>query len=335
MTILVTGSNGFLGSTLVRRLLESGESNIRCLVRPGSNRERLEALEAKFGDKFHYLTGTLSKQEDCVKALEGDVDQIYHLASAMSGAPADMFFNSVVASKNLMEALVATKRSIKVTHCSSFGVYGVADLSSGALVDENTPLESQPEKRDPYSHTKLRQELLLWKYHRDHGFPLTVLRPGVIYGAGGPAMSGRVGLNLFGIFLYLGRNNKLPLTYVDNCADAIIYAMKSDGTDGQAYNVVDDDIPSAWAFLKRYRKNVAKSITVPLPYFATRLMSVLVKKYHEHSDGQLPAVFTPYKSDSMWKGNRFTNAKLKSLGWKQEISTEDGLAKHFAYLKQS
>src|SRR5690606_2783769 len=102
---------------------------------------------------------------------------------------------------------------------SSFSVYGIADQPRGVLVDETTPLETQPMRRDPYSQVKLRQEQLFWDYARAHGLSLAVLRPGVIYGPGGGAMSSRVGLNLPGVFLYLGGRNVLPLTYVDNCAE--------------------------------------------------------------------------------------------------------------------
>jgi len=77
---------------------------------------------------------------------------------------------------------------------------------------------------------------------------------------------------------------------------------------------------------------VRKLPVLPMPYAATRLMSRLVEWYSSYSGGQLPAIFTPYKSASMWKGNRFENRKLKALGWKPVVSTEEGLARHFAHL---
>ena len=43
MKILVTGATGFLGGALVERLLARGETDVRCLVRSGSDRARLEA----------------------------------------------------------------------------------------------------------------------------------------------------------------------------------------------------------------------------------------------------------------------------------------------------
>ncbi|WP_437781910.1 NAD-dependent epimerase/dehydratase family protein [Sorangium sp. So ce1097] len=333
MKVLVTGSNGFLGSALVDRLLAHGETDLRCLVRPASNRARLEEIEERRGAALEVAVGSLATKEAAEHAVEG-VDVIYHVAAAMGGAPADMFLNTVVASKNLLEALVHTGRSPRVILVSSFGVYGVADLPRGYIVDENTPLESRPAQRDLYSQAKLRQEKLFWEYQARYGFPLTVIRPGVIYGPGGNAFSGRVGMSLFGVFLHLGGRNILPLTYVDNCAEAIAIAGRSEVAKGQVYNVHDDDLPTADVYLARYKREVKPIRSVSVPYFALTGISKLVERYHAHSKGQLPAVFTPYKTATSWKGNRFDNTKLKALGWKQLVSTEEGLQRTFAYLRE-
>src|SRR5690606_38173923 len=204
---------------------------------------------------------------------------------------------------------------------SSFSVYGVAGLRRGARVDENTPLEPHPERRDLYAQAKLRQEKLFWEYSQKHGLPVVVLRPGVIYGPGAKPFSNRIGLNLFGVFLHLGGRNKLPLTYVENCAEAIAVVGAHPDAVGKVFNVVDDDLPTCSQYLKKYRKQVERLRVIRLPYFATMMMSRAVERYHHWSKGQLPAVFTPYKTASMWAGNTFTNAKLKALGWKQRVVT--------------
>ena len=51
-----------------------------------------------------------------------------------------------------------------------------------------------------------------------------IVRPGYVYGQGKSAITGRVGIGSFGIFLHLGGGNRIPLTYVENCADAIVLA---------------------------------------------------------------------------------------------------------------
>src|SRR5262249_18444843 len=81
-------------------------------------------------------------------------------------------------------------------------------------------------------------------------------------------------------------------------------------------------------------REVKKIRTVRLPYFVLMTISKLVERYNVRSKGQLPAVFTPYKTATSWKGNRFDNNKLKSIGWKQAVSTEEGLRRTFEALKQ-
>lgn len=333
MKVLVTGSTGFLGTALVERLLAHGEKDIRCFLRAGSKRSRLEDLAAKHPDaKLELFVGSLASKAEAAKALEG-VGVVYHLAAALSGPAADMYLNTVVASKNLLEALVASGRAIKVVMVSSFGVYGVAELPRGHVVNEETPLEPHPERRDLYSQTKRRQERLFWEYHEKYNFPLVVLRPGVIYGPRGSAFSSRVGMDLMGVFLHLGRDNVLPLAYIENCAEAIVVAGQSDRANGHAYNVHDDDLPKCDEYLALYQKHVRPVRAISVPYVGLQAISTLVEKYHHLSKGQLPAIFTPYKTATSWKGNRFDNAKLKGLGWRQIVSTEEGMRRTFEWLK--
>ncbi len=333
MKVLVTGATGFLGTALVERLLARGEDEVRCLVRTGSDRTRLDALAARYPQaKIELFAGSLASKDAAAKAIDG-VEVVYHLAASLLGAAADIFLNTVVASKNLLEAIVGAGRPIKVVLVSSFGVYGVADLPRGHVVDEQTPVEPHPERRDLYSQAKIRQERLFREYQARAGFPLVVLRPGVIYGPRGSRFSVRVGLEMFGLFLHLGGDNVLPLTYVDNCAEAIALAGRTEAANGQTYNVVDDDLVTARAYLRRYREEVKRVRAVPVPYPAMRAISTLVQRYHAYSKGQLPAIFTPYKTATSWGGNRFTNAKLKALGWRPLVSTEEGLRRAFAYFK--
>jgi nucleoside-diphosphate-sugar epimerase len=330
MKILVTGAGGFLGKAIVERLLAHGEADLRCMLRDPSKTRGLEEIASRYPEaKLEFVTVNLRNLAEIGRAVTG-CEIVIHAAAALKGSPAEMFMDSVVASRNLLEAVVNEVRPIRVVLVSSFGVMGVAEMRRGAMIDESTPLERHPEQRDVYSHSKLRQEQLFWEYREKYGFELVVLRPGVIYGPGGGHFSNRVGLSLFGRFLHLGGNNLLPLTYVDNCAEAIAVAALYPGANGQVYNVVDDDLVTSKQYLSLYKDRVKPVRSIPVPYSALMWGSRMVERYSQRSRGQLPAIFTPYKTRAMWGGNQFNNVKLKSIGWRPVISTRVGLERSFA-----
>jgi nucleoside-diphosphate-sugar epimerase/peptidoglycan/xylan/chitin deacetylase (PgdA/CDA1 family) len=329
MKILVTGAGGFLGKALIERLLAHGYSDIRCNVRRRADVSKLDALVEQHPHiRLDYCVGDIKYRKDAARAVDG-VQLIFHLAAGKKGAAADLFLNSVVASRNLLDA-VADRKPMRIVLVSSFGVYGVAGLGRGAWVNEQTVLEPHPEWRDHYSYSKLRQEQLFWEYRRRNGFELVVLRPGVIYGPDGAHFSNRVGLTMGEAQLHFGGRNLLPLSYVDNCAEAVVVAGTHPRAAGQAYNVHDDDLPTCRQYLRAYRKNVTKIRSISIPYFAVQLLSSMVAKYNRYSKGQLPAILTPYKVASQWGGNRFDNSKLRSIGWKQLVPTTEGLQRSFA-----
>jgi nucleoside-diphosphate-sugar epimerase len=197
-------------------------------------------------------------------------------------------------------------------------------------VDEQTALESHPEWRDHYSYSKLRQERLFWEYQQRNGFELVVLRPGVIYGPGGGHFSNRVGLTVGDGLLHFGANNLLPLSYVENCAEAVVVAGTHQGAASQVYNVHDDDLPTCRQYMRGYKKNVRKVRSISVPYFGVKILSSMVTKYNRYSKGQLPSILTSYKVASQWGGNRFDNSKLHAIGWKQLVPTAEGLQRSFS-----
>jgi nucleoside-diphosphate-sugar epimerase/peptidoglycan/xylan/chitin deacetylase (PgdA/CDA1 family) len=329
MRILVTGAGGFLGRALIERLLAHGHTDISCNVRRRADIPRLEALLGPHsGAALDYCVGNLRYREDAARAVDG-AQLIFHLAAGKKGTAADLFLDSVVASRNLLDA-VADRKPMRIVLVSSFGVYGVAGLGRGAQINEQTALEPHPEWRDHYSYSKLRQEQLFWEYQQRNGFELVVLRPGVIYGPDGGHFSNRVGLAIGKWHLHFGGSNVLPLSHVDNCAEAVVVAGTHQRSVGQIYNVHDDDLPTCREYLCAYRKHVTKVRSISVPYFGVKLLSAMVASYNRYSKGQLPAILTPYKTASQWGGNRFDNSKLRSTGWKQMVPTAEGLQRSFA-----
>lgn len=332
MKVLITGANGFLGVQVVKKVLTLTDYQIRCFMRSTKNIDEIEALQKEYPDRIETIRGSLLNDQNCAEAVE-DIDMLYHLAAATGGAPAEMFLNSSVATDHLLSAVVATGRKIKVVFCSSFSVYGTAKLPAGTLIDESTPLEDKPLKRDVYSLTKLHQEQLVKKYYDEQKLPVAVLRPGVIYGPGSAGISGRVGVSLFGIFLHLGGKNNLPLTYVENCAEAFVVVSQQSDYQFDVYNIVDDNLVTSKEFLKRFKQNVKKIRSIPVNYQIMKFISWLCEKYFSFSKGQLPDIFTRYKTASIWVNRTYSNDKLKSIGWSPQVSTDDGLMRFFDSMK--
>ena len=164
--ILVTGSNGFIGSKVVEILLEHGFANLRCFVRPSSHVERLQEVLGNFdaGRNVELVVGDLLSREDCRKAAAG-VSIVYHLAAGMEKSFAGAFMNSALATRNLMDAFLECDRPKRFVNVSSFAVYSNLGLKHGDLLDESCPLEDAPQERfDAYGFGKLKQEELIKEY---------------------------------------------------------------------------------------------------------------------------------------------------------------------------
>jgi nucleoside-diphosphate-sugar epimerase len=223
--ILVTGSNGFIGAKVVETLLGYGFTNLRCFVRPSSRLARLKKLVSRFpGRDVELVTGNLLSGDDCRRAAEG-VSIIYHLAAGMEKSFAGAFMNSALATRNLMDAFLHFGEPKRFVNVSSFAAYSTLTLKRGALLDETCPLEDAPQERyDAYGFGKLKQEELVKEYGEKYKLPYVILRPGYVFGPGKTELNGRVGINIFGFFVQVDGSNLLPLTFVDNCADAIVLA---------------------------------------------------------------------------------------------------------------
>jgi nucleoside-diphosphate-sugar epimerase len=153
-----------------------------------------------------------------------------------------------------------------------------------------------------------------------------MLRPGTVFGPGNRGISGRVGIDTFGFFLHLGGSNQLPLTYVDNCADAIVLAGLAEGVDGEVFNVVDDELLTSREFLRAYRRKRGHFFSLSIPYFLTKRFCALWENYSVKSKGQLPPAFNRRRCSADWKGNRYTNKKLREkLGWTPRVPMKEAL----------
>jgi nucleoside-diphosphate-sugar epimerase len=327
--ILVTGANGFIGTSVVEVLLEYGYSNLRCFVRPSSRLERLQRVIAQHNAKakVELVVGDLLSPGDCARAAEG-VAVVYHLAAGFDKSFAGAFMNSALATRNVIDAFLVAGRPVRFVNVSSFAVYSNFRMKRGALIDETAPLEDAPQERyDAYAFGKLKQEEIVVEYGRTRDLPYVIVRPGAVFGPGKKALTGRIGIDTFGFFIHVGGRATLPLTYVRNCAEAVVLAGLVPDVDGEVFNVVDDHLLTSSQFLAAYKRRVRPFFSVRLPYSVAYALCALWEAYSRRSKGQLPPAFNRRRCAAEWKGNRFSNRKLRErLGWEPTIRMSDAMA---------
>jgi nucleoside-diphosphate-sugar epimerase len=327
--VLITGAAGFIGTHVVKGLLERGFRNLICFTRPTSRSARLDTVirNRPSGTRVEVVKGNLLSREDCEQASKG-VSVMYHLAAGTGEKSfPDAYMNSVVTTRNLLEAAVKQARLRRFVLVSSFSVYTNSD---GRVLTESCAIEQHPHLRgEAYCFGKVGQEQIVVEYSNKFGIPRVVVRPGSVYGDGTPIPS-RVGIATFGLFLHLGGSNTIPFTNVENCADAIVLAGLIEGVDGEVFNIVDDDLPSSGTFLRLYKRNVKQFRSLYLPHPVSYFLCYLWEKYSIWSNGQLPPAFNRKRWHAYWKKTRYSNDKLKQrLGWLPKVSTMDGLHRYF------
>lgn len=337
-TVLVTGAAGFIGVKVVQNLVGRGFRSIRCLVRPSSNLERLENALAEFNEApgVEIMKGNLVSRDDS-RAAARNAAVIYHLAAGTGlKSYADAFTNSVVTTRNLLDAVAEQGVVKRFVNLSSFAVYSSANYHR-SLLDETSPIEPEPQTRaEAYCYAKVKQDALVIDYSRRNKIPFVLVRPGVVYGPGKTAIPGRVGIGGPGFFLHLGGSSRIPLTFVDNCADAIVLAGLKPGIEGETFNVVDDDAITSREFLRNYKNHVRGIRSIYLPKSLSYFLCFLWERYSHWSQYQLPPVFTRREWRAYWKGFDYSNEKIKNrLGWQPAISRDEGLRQYFTSCREA
>ena len=179
MRYLVTGGAGFIGSHIVRTLLEQG-ANVRVLDNFSTGkRENLAGLTELFGGgRFEVHEGDLREPAFVRTAVRG-VDVVFHEAAFVSvpesmEKPQDCFDVNVAATAGLFDA--AREAGVKrVVIASSAAVYGESDALP---LKETTPTQSL----SPYAASKRVDEIYAQLYTQAFGLDVVALRYFNVYG---------------------------------------------------------------------------------------------------------------------------------------------------------
>ncbi len=228
MHVLVTGGAGFIGSQLVRRLIERGDrvtvlDNFDPYYSVAKKRENLKGLSVRL------IEGDIRDPEAVREALIG-VDLVAHLA-AKAGVrnsierPAEYIDNNVVGTQVLIEGMVSAgvKRAV---YASSSSIYGARTDGPFAETDcVDNPVS-------PYAASKLSGELLFRAASNTWGINVTCLRLFTVYG---PGQRPEMAIHLFAEHALAGKaiprfgngESRRDYTFVSDIVDGFLLAMKS------------------------------------------------------------------------------------------------------------
>jgi predicted dehydrogenase/nucleoside-diphosphate-sugar epimerase len=314
--VLVTGAGGFLGGTLLRRLVLEGVK-----VRVGVRRIPKDPLP-----EVDYLAGDLGDPE-YVDILVAGVGTVFHVGAAMKGSPADFQRGTVVGTQNVIDACLR-HGARRVVYVSSLSVLEHAVRRTG-MVTETWPLEPHADRRGAYTQTKLEAERMVLAAAQDQGLPAFVIRPGVIFGPGVEPSSPAGSFAMFGRWIVVGNGSlPLPLVYVDDVVDALLLGSSRSGLEGKLLNLVDPTSVTQRQFIRIAQsvKPKIKAWYIPKPVLMVAAVGIemlghLLKRNVPLSRYRIRSIRPLHNFDQ--------TAAQQQLGWTPRVGVAEGLRRSF------
>jgi UDP-glucose 4-epimerase len=322
MRALVTGANGFLGRHVVSTLLARG-IEVRAMVRPAVC---LGALG--WPPAVEVFRADLRTSGELRRAFEG-IDVLLHLAAVVSGGEDAQVAGTVVGTERLLDAM-ASNACRRLVLCSTFSVYDYS--STHRTLDEGSPLHQVPDvyTRDGYTISKWWQERVTRRFAEKHGWDLTVLRPGFIWGRDHGYLAA-LGQPFGRHHLVIGPLTRIPMTHVENCADVFALAAADARARGQTLNVIDGPGERIWTYCSHYiRGSGQPGWRVPVPYWLAISMVRLGYATVFRSATKMPSILIPRRFESRLKPLRFENRRLReTLGWTPPLDYQQCLVRTY------
>ena len=187
MPILVTGSTGFIGSWIVKLLLERG-MDVRATARSMNKAKFLEDFEMGDGASLDIVKMDLMKLEEVVKAVDG-CEQIIHCAAALpvgsKNAQKDILDPSIMGCENLVKAMEKYGGVNNLIHTSSVAAIRDPRKGNGAKHTRDDWCTGASLEVNPYGHAKTEAERVIrnWVNSKEDGKPrLITIHPSIVFG---------------------------------------------------------------------------------------------------------------------------------------------------------
>ena len=262
--ILVTGSEGFIGSHIIELLVRKGYSvKAHVLYNSFNSYGWFDSLSETIKKDFEIVMGDI-RNFDSVKNSIKNCDRVINLAALVAIpysyiSPDSYVETNIKGTLNLLQAAKEQKIT-KFIHTSTSEVYGTAQF---VPINEMHPLNGQ----SPYAASKIGADQMALAYHKSFETPVSIIRP---FNAYGPRQSARAVIPT--IISQLANNKKniklgsltptRDFTYVTDIANAFLAALKSKSNNGQVINLGGGIEISVGDLAKKIAKLMKKEVNI-------------------------------------------------------------------------
>lgn len=326
MKILVTGASGFIGTHLVRRLVNDGHT-VYSLVRTTSRVGELQQVDTAlvYGD-----VREKASLEKIVQQYPG-IETVFHLASLLTPVSVDdnIYWDiNYQGTQNVLD-VCRTLNLRAFVHCSSVGVIGPLPE-----IPANEMSRCAPDSN--YGESKYKAELLALEYHKSFGLPVTVVRPAWTYGPGDSRTFKFFRMVAKGRFFIIGDGQtKLSPIYVDDVVQGLILcAEQIDSAVGAVFIVAGEQFITLEHLAKTIATEANTSILpfkVPggMAHVGATICEKLCKPF-----GVEPPIHRR-RLDFFFRNQAFDISKIqKELGFHPQVDVPSGVKRALSWYKK-
>ncbi len=316
-TMLVTGASGMIGYFTIRRALEEGY-RVRAMVRPTSDRSRLEGLD------IEVVQADMGIPETLPPAVAG-VDVLVHAAAHIGDwGPAEKYRAiNVVGLEHLLTAVQRQGGLRRYIHISTLGVYPARHHYG---TDETAPIDL--EGLDGYTRTKAEAEIVVRRFIDEYQLPAVILRPGFVYGPGERHVIPRL-LEKFasGQMKFIGDGSKLlNNTYVGNFIDAIFLAIDNDRAVGETFNIRDGRLVTRQEYINTVADYLGKPHPGKVPLWLAQLLVGPIEGWARLVGKKEAPILTRARMKFMTRNLDFSIEKAQRiLGYQPRVDFQEGI----------
>ncbi|MFC3416123.1 NAD-dependent epimerase/dehydratase family protein [Algoriphagus hitonicola] len=314
--VLVTGATGFVGSRLSELLATREEAQVTGI---GRNLDRVSYLK----NMGVVLQAADILDEEALKKWVKGKDIVIHTAAALV---ADLAMAQKV-NVDATETLIRLAAEAGVSRFVHVSTVGACDMTNLTLVEESAPLALN--HSSVYPKTKAEAEKRAIETAAAYGMELSIVRPTMIYGPGhGVWSEGMFSAILKGnpVLFGDGSGNFHPV-YIDDVVEGLILCAIHPKAAGETFNL-SNGLTTWQEFMSNYSNLSGKKLK-SIPLLVARLLAFANK---------IPGIKTPIDQgfiEMATSKKDFPNNKAaKLIGWRPQVSYEEGMKKTLEWLKK-